>query len=255
MSNPYREAILATFPDLDRWQARRDVKLPEQTSALASDNAVFPDFLISEVARMSLNSAGEHLRLARDGIRQGQLYPSAHYTSLRGAFVGACQAVWILSPNDSTDRQQRGLTAISEVYRQLEVYYSARAAYESLSPSQRSALRDQQAWLKDRRAQIAELRQAENRLDLTNIVIAQALDYAFPDRGQRELGRRLWREMSGDAHVLGWPQFQRGTADGAEGMAELTVAGSWQTIAEPFLTSHLLLAQGWSLFDFRCESP
>ncbi len=65
-------------------------------------------------------------------------------------------------------------------------------------------LHDQQDWLDERKSQVAQLRSGTGKLDLTNIVIAQALDHTFTDQGKREEGRRLWREMSADADVLGW---------------------------------------------------
>jgi hypothetical protein len=52
---------------------------------------------------MSLVVAGEHLRLALDAIKAKQLYPSSHFTVMRGALVGAAQAVWILGPEDRGD--------------------------------------------------------------------------------------------------------------------------------------------------------
>lgn len=257
-SNPYRDAIEATYPDLDLWKARASVERPERGSDLAIDDKVFGWFPISEAARMSLHAAGEHLRLTRDGILQRQLYPSAQFTVLRGALVGACQAVWILSPSEAADRQERGLTVIAELYRQLDIYYNSRVEYESLNAQELAHLRDQQDWLKERQSQVAQLRRGSGKLDLTNIVIAQALDHTFLERDKRETGRRLWREMSGDAHVLGWSQFQRatvGTTDRRTGIGELTTGGGWSDIAQPFVACHLLLKEGWSLFDRRCEAP
>ncbi len=258
-SYPYRDAIEATYPDLDRWKARASVERPERGSELAIDDVVFERFPISEAVRMSLHAAGEHLRLTRDGILQRQLYPSAQFTVLRGALVGACQAVWILSPDEAPDRQERGLTVIAELYRQLDIYYRSRIEYENLNAQELAHLRDQQDWLKERRSQVAQLRRGSGKLDLTNIVIAQALDHTFVDREKREAGRRLWREMSGDAHVLGWSQFQRatvGTTDRRTGIGgELTTGGGWSEIAQPFVACHLLLKEGWSLFDRRCEAP
>src|SRR5690554_2206357 len=91
----YLLAIRATYEDLDSWQARArkmPPEEPERGSLLAVDDALFPWHRISETARLSLITSGEHLRLARTAIEAGQFYPSAHFTALRGALVGAAQA-------------------------------------------------------------------------------------------------------------------------------------------------------------------
>jgi len=257
-TNPYRAAIEATFPDLDGWKARaaRDrVERPERGSQLAVDDQVFPHWPISEVARMSLVAAAEHLRLARDAIRAGQLYPSAHFTALRSARVGACQGVWMLRPDDTGTRRERGLTVIAETYHQSSVYYNELAKHD-LTTAERADLVDQQTWLQGRQTQVATLRTGSARLDLTNIVIPNALDHTFSDKPRREEGRRMWRELSADAHVLVWSIAQRsifGQAARRTGVAEATAGGDWAELAPAFVASHLLLKEGWSLFDRRCE--
>lgn len=204
---------------------------------------------------MSLVAAGEHLRLARDAIQAGQLYPSAHFTVLRSALVGACQGVWVLSPEDTGARRERGLTIVSETYHQSSVYYNE-LAKQTLTSAGHAELIDQQAWLRGRQAQVATLRTGSARLDLTNIVIPNALDHVFPDKPRQEEGRRMWRELSADAHVLVWSIAQRSAfaqPDRRTGVAEATVGGAWADLAPAFVASHLLLKEGWSLFDRRCE--
>lgn len=56
------------------------LELPETGSDLAIDDAIFPHMAISQLARMSLVLAGEHLRLAFDAIQAKQPYPSSHFT-------------------------------------------------------------------------------------------------------------------------------------------------------------------------------
>lgn len=94
---------------------------PERGSALAADDTVFIWHRISETSRLSLLTAGEHLRLAKTSIEAGQVYPSAHFTVMRTALVCASQAVWILAA-DAAERQERGLTLIGEMYTQLAKY-------------------------------------------------------------------------------------------------------------------------------------
>jgi hypothetical protein len=246
-----------TRVDLDRWQFRaRQVEEPERGSDLAMDDQVFPHMAISQIARLSLVSAGEHLRLALDAIDARQLYPSSHFTVLRGALVGASQAVWILGPSDQNARRERALIAMTEMYAQLDKYYGFLETSQ-IDPDDRARLVDQRLWLKERRSGVASIRSTAATLNLTK-VIGEAADDAFADATSREAVRRMWREMSSDAHVLGWSLFQRtdfGVADRRTGVGEGKALGSLEHVAEPFLASYRLLKLGWSLFDRRCEAP
>lgn len=132
---PFLSAIQSTYVDLERWQVRASAtEQPQPGSELAVDNTVFPRHLISEVVRTSLALAGEHLRLARDAIEAGQLYPSAHFTLLRGALVGAAQAVWVLGSNEQRTRRERGLTVLTEMHIQMNKYYRRLELRLSRSP-------------------------------------------------------------------------------------------------------------------------
>lgn len=249
--------ILETTADLDRWRLRAQrVEEPERESDLALDDRVFQHMAISQVARMSLIPAGEHLRLALDAINAKQLYPSSHFTVLRGALVGASQAVWMMAPPDRNVRRERGLTVLSEMYTQMNKYYRFLESTQ-LEADDRARLDDQQLWLSGRRKEVASLRSTTTGLVLTD-VIGAAADHVFTDTASCEAVRRMWREMSADAHVLGWSLFQRttfGPADRRTGIGEGMAPGSLTHIAEPFLASYRLLRFGWSLFDRRCEAP
>lgn len=255
--DPYLTAIQATYADLVGWQdrARRmPPEHPERGSELALDDAVFEWHPISEGVRLSLVASGEHLRLARDAIESGQVYPSAHFTVLRGALVGAAQAVWILAPETGVERQQRGLTLIAEMYKQLRKFDAELSTF-SLTPEQRMQLRDQQTWLHEREAQVAATRTSQSSLNQTEF-IRWSLEYLFQDEERRLDGRTLWRQMSADAHVLGWSIFQRAGVAPTGPTSHLSVGaagGSLKDVAQPFMASYRLLKEGWSLFDRRCE--
>jgi hypothetical protein len=199
---------------------------------------------ISQLARMSLVLSGEHLRLALDALHRKQLYPSSHFTVLRGALAGASLGAWILSPEDRRERRDRGLTVLAEMYSQMGKYYDSLGG---LSQVDQDRLDDQKDWLSERNA----------GLNLTDVVRASAED-AFASPSQHEAVRRLWREMSADAHVLGWSVFQRssfGPPDRRTGIGQGRAPGSPGHVGEAFLASYRLLKHGWSLFDRRCEQP
>lgn len=244
-----------THPDLDRWRLRaHKVEEPESASELALDDQIFPHMAISQLARMSLVLSGEHLRLALDAVRAGQLYPSSHFTVLRGALVGASQGVWILSPDDREERRERGLTVLTELYKELDKYYGS---LKGLSSDDQEKLEDQRKWLNYRRAEVTTLRATGADLNLTGIIHKSA-EETFSSADRQEAVRRQWREMSADAHVLGWSMFQRsnfGPADRRTGIGEGQAPGSPRHVAEAFLASYRMLRHGWSLFDRRCEQP
>lgn len=249
--------MLDTAADLDRWRLRAHrVEEPERGSELAVDDEIFQRMAISQLARLSLVAAGEHLRLALDAIQAKQLYPSSHFTVLRGALVGASQAVWILGPQDRDVRRERGLTILTEMYVQMDKYYGFLDSTQ-LKAVDRASLEDQRVWLSERRDDVASIRSTKATLNLTEVT-GVAADHAFADTTSRDAVRRMWREMSADAHVLGWSLFQRttfGPADRRTGVGEGSAPGSPEHVAEPFLASYRLLRCGWSLFDHRCEGP
>lgn len=211
---------------------------------------------ISQFARLSLITSGEHLRLAREALNIRQVYPSAHFTVLRGALVGASQGVWILAPDERAERQERALTVLEEMYTQMVKHYNA---LDGLSQGDLEVLENQQEWLRTRVAGVTAKRAGKAKLNVTE-VIASAAKIVFPGVDHQEGVRRLWRQMSADAHALGWSVFQRSTlpmgpSDRRAGLSEGTAPGSLTDIAAPFLASYRILKVGWSLFDRRCEQP
>ncbi len=252
------DLILRCEPELDRWRVRvQRLEQPVRGSELAADDRVFPYHRISEVVRASLAISGENLRMAADAIHRGNLYPSAHFTALRSALVGACQAVWILAPDAETTRRDRGLCVIDESYRRSAQFHEAtRALTPNLTASDVAALDDQLTWIAGRRQQVAGARTAQVSLNLTRDVIPSAAEVVYSDPERRAVLPLLWMQMSGDAHVLGWSMFIRsdhGPTDRLAGLAELTAGGDPGAVAQPFVASHEILRQGWNLFDRRCE--
>jgi hypothetical protein len=182
--------MLDAAADLDRWRLRAHrVEEPERGSDLAHDDEIFQHMAISQLARQSLIAAGEHLRLALDAINAKQLYPSSHFTVLRGALVGASQAVWILAPPDRNLRRERGLTVVTEMYAQMDKYYGFLESTQ-IEADDRTRLDDQRLWLSKRRSGVASIRNTTATLKLTE-VIGAAADHAFTDSTSREAVRRM----------------------------------------------------------------
>lgn len=254
----YLERILSCADQLDRWRLRvQQVEQPERGSDLDGDDRAFPFHRVSEVARASLAISGENLRMAVDAIRCRNLYPSAHFTSLRSALVGACQAVWILAPDDGATRKDRGLRVADEMYVESAKYHRAtQELAPNLSEADLAELAEQLTWISGRRQQLAAVRTSRTALNLTVDVIPSAANIVYPDLRRRADVSLLWRQLSSDAHVLGWSMFMRsefGSTDRASGLAVLAAGGSPKSIAQPFVASFEILRTGWSLYDRRCE--
>ncbi|MFS2240720.1 hypothetical protein [Microbacterium sp. OR16] len=75
---------------------------------------------------------------------------TSHFTVLRGALVGASQAVWILEPEDRNVRRERGLTVLTVMYAQTDKYYGFLES-TPLDAADRASLVDQRRWLTERR--------------------------------------------------------------------------------------------------------
>lgn len=250
-------AIVATFPQLDSWHARSATRPeePQKGSELYEDDKVWPRHPISEMTRVSLALSVEHMRFVRVVLEARHLFPSAPQTTLRAALIGAAQAVWVLSPDDRGTRRSRGLCVIAEEYGELAKFYRE---VDRLEPGTVPA--SQWAWIGERTRDLAALRGPKPQSLKQTDMIAAALDVAFPNHpDKRTTGRLLWRQMSADAHVLGWAVSQRTrpvapAAKGAD-LSVLAAPGSLEHLADPFLCAYELARTGWSLFDRRCEGP
>ena len=255
----YLATLKATYADLERWRVRaQTLEPPQPGSELAADDKFFPKQPLSHTARPALMSASEHLRAVRAMVEQSELYPMASFSLLRAALIGAAQGVWMLEPDDAAERRERGLIVAMEAYKQLALYNGEILGANWPTDEQRKETEDQRKWLDERLEQAEALRTGRATLDLTNNVIPKALKATFKDDPKLlASGRLLWRQMSGDAHVLVWSTAQRATYSGRpdeNGLRLATAAGSISDVADPFYLSYRLLKNGWGLYDRRGEA-
>lgn len=263
LSDPQRQAlrqILETSQTLEGWRARsRQVEVPQSGSEAASDDDIWPWLPPSEIARQSLIASTQHLNLARTAIEVGDIYPSSHFTVVRGGLVGACQAVWILGPNDRAERQQRALRVIDEWYFRALQYGEQWLSLvpEDVDMTERRGaaghmrMRKQEA--RDRWARTDGL-SATQTLALTDVVVWSAR-HVLRDPAQAELVKPLWQQLSGDAHALGWSVLARSTLAESlrDGMGVFQAGGDLEHVRDAYMVSFKILKAGWSLFDRRCE--
>lgn len=248
----FLDTIRATYQDLDHWRLRaQSTEIPAAGSALAKDDAIFLPAPISDAVRSSLVLGGEHLRMAATAINAGQLYPSAHFTTLRGGLVGASQAVWILDAPDEIKRRERGLTLIGQNYAEMIKYIQLALACgmdDGVSQADRA---DALKLIEQRRSEVRQLRMSNAQLNQTDI-INYALRSRFEEEALQAQGALLWRQMSSDAHSLTWSIAGRAQTKqpGVTGEATgHTTSGDLGHIAEPFMLIYHLLKFGWKLYD------
>lgn len=250
--------MAAYEPTLEGWRLRaQKLEEPQPGSELSEDNKVFLQ-PISDEARLSLISAGEHLRLAWTAIKAGELYPTAHFTTLRGALMAASQAVYILGPDDPSVRRERGLAVIVESYHRLRQFHVECLNMPDLGEDDRQKIHDHLIWLDTRKAGAKAAGAQAKGVNMSDDVIpyAGALVYG-PRPDLQHSVMRLWRQMSGDAHALAWAKMLRAQfrqPKKGHVLTEGTVGGSLEEVVEPFEASYRILKRGWSLFDQRCES-
>lgn len=264
MTEEEREAlrsIRATYGDLDRWRARsRGVERPEPGSELARDEAVWPYLDPAEVARQALVSATQHLNLARAALEAGEVFPTAHYSVLRGALVGGSMAVWVLGPDVAVDRQQRALRVVHEFYKRALQYHDDLRPHVDVSHPDAAQWLDSGEHMRHRKTEArarwtaAEGLTPGQAMEMTRVVSEVAVTVFDPQEAFDV--RLLWRQLSGDAHALTWQLIGRSSLaqNVGGGMAEFAAGGNLAELADAFDKVYRLTKRGWSLFDRRCEA-
>jgi hypothetical protein len=253
------QQILSTTNSLEGWRTRsRELETPIRDSQLYQDDEIWKWLPISEITRQSLIASTQHLNLALTAIKARDIYPISHFTVLRGGLIGACQAVWILGPDDHNERQQRGLRVIHEWYKQALKYSETQ-----VNPKQSPHTSDPEIdHMRLRKVQCRELwRQTQTltekqELNLTD-TIKWAGKFVLRDPTETQQIELLWRAFSGDAHALGWSLLTRNRSldrHEGDGMGVFLVGGDLESLTEAFKITYRMLKRGWSLFDQRCES-
>jgi hypothetical protein len=253
------EQIRATFPMLDSWGgALANSFVPTAGSELSIDDMDWPPVPVSQVAVMGLGSARDHLHAVRVHIDAGQLFPFAQSTLIRGALVGAAQAVWVLSPEDRDERIERGRCVAAHMYSEHRKYLDLLRGLALTPHEETEAVA---AHVQQRQATLNQMRALDGHkasLNTTDMVKEAALD-AFGTQALANEALSSWRLTSGAAHGFAWPllgqpdSLQSGVAD-KNGIAPFAAAGGIDRIANDYLCSYHLAKHGWSLLDARSQT-
>ena len=255
------QTLRRMYGDLDGWRERsRGLEEPEPGSEMALDTEATHGLgtPFHDLARHQLASGTQHLNMARVCIEAGEAFPLAHPTTLRGALLGASRGVWIMAPSDATVRRSRGARAALEMHRRLLEWV------EEPNNGLDDAGRDQAKVVVEDRIADLEARdgvKAERHFD--TLVIREAGRSVFSEPNLQAGIVALWRQLSGDAHSLVWPNMTRSStvrvrvgrdARYPVPMEELTTGGDLREFVNEFSAVFRVLKVGWSLFDQRCTA-
>lgn len=261
----YLNMIRATWPELDQWRlALRSVFIPTAGSELARDNLAFPPAPTSEVARLGLAVASDHLQAVRIHLDRPeghvQVFPFAQLTLCRSALIGAAQAVWVLAPDDRAARVERGLRVAAYSYDE------GRKAVGGLleAAPQDSATGVVHQHLSQRATEVDRARASCSRWNTTEMV-REAAEHVFDDPVQAAAVTSVWRFGSGAAHGLlhavvgGYygirptpEQMASATPPAADAELQVfTSGGDLHRIANAYLAVHSLSQRGWELLRQR----
>jgi hypothetical protein len=175
-------------------------------SILGVDDQLWPHHPTSQVVWVAMISASEHLDIIEAILEMApkRTFVTAPYSVVRGALVGAAQALWILGAPNPVDRQQRSLSIGIE-------YLSQRIGYQVeqlkvCSEEQKIASQAQiDKLLLPMLAEAQSKRKKGYRYNDTQ-VIATAAGYCFTENSANVVTTidLHWRRLGGDAHALGW---------------------------------------------------
>lgn len=249
----YVQKIVATFDDLAGYGRR--LRVPHYSapgSALAQDDTDWTPLPISQLAWGCFAAAFDHLDLVRLTIEQERTFATATYSVLRGGLLGACQAAWLIGPNDAEGRRERARIFGNEWYVNRLKWQEGLTPDLSVNDAARSAT--QMNRLESDQKALAAKRTTKATFNSTANIEWVGKHY-FPD--QAPLQRSLlsqWRRLGGDAHALGWTLMTQNKvwdtpATTADGLTPAVVTSSFSDIAESYLAAWYVNLVAWRRFD------
>lgn len=254
-------AIETTFDTVTHWFERlRATYVPMAGSALAADDTDWPYMPVSQVAWVGLAGAADHLDAIRHQLtsRPIPIHPYAQLTLCRSALVGACQAVWVLAPDDPTTRRRRARTVAAYVYtHRLKYFYKLRELSAAADPN----LELQISKDEERGEQLEVKRSADGQPKGKKLMTGEMIEDAIGEGfGQVDLtanANLLWQSGSGAAHGQIWPNFNTdamrlaGPTDSGGPLTPFVVKSSLATFSSHYSAAFQAAERGWQLLDQR----
>lgn len=252
------QELFSTFDSLDKWRnlSGKDIR-PKLGGTLSCADAKISKPLesASDTIRMSLISATQHLNLARDAIQAGQIYLTAHFSTIRGALIGATQAHYILSETTTDAQAEHALQVLFENYDNFRKWANTAIKGDPTNEDLQRISEMCAERCNTAHEQISQLNKGGKVPKLNNTdIIDRAAKQIFHEEEARNLSL-FWRHASGNAHALSWPLFLMAEAwtKKPTGEHEAHLTGSITDISTPFLATHRILHLAWEHFESQTE--
>lgn len=260
------QRLIEVRDTLRSWLAR--IKSPEEVmsnSSLATDDRVYPGMPCSQLAWWGLTVGVEHLDasigLLDRQIEQGQpIMPSATYTVLRGALIGASQAALLLCTPQRAQRVNYGLKIAYEEYRQAYNFRETTVHHSAISESERQRvlsedfLSDFQEGMARVKTLLKERNEPQKRL-LDTDLIKEAARVVHQDSNADMLRLAVemeWRLGSGAAHGRLLMNMHRQASYSKSDTGHIGhFGGTKREVTQQIVLVYLVLHAAWSMWDLR----
>lgn len=232
-------------------------------SDLAADDASFPELPVSQLAWWGITVAFEHLDVLL-ALQENQMAltspmaPTAPYTLLRPALLGASQAVVLLGPDQPEDRSTNGLKLAHEEYRNLVSFLDHMVEHDGLTEEGRAVAEtvstERYVSARDRAAKILSVRGVKQRKLSDTDMVTQAAKLAYPGNDLRRLAlENEWRQGSGAGHGRLLVTLLRPGTGGIEDQYATFAADPGEVSLQTYLV-FALLKRALELWDLRNTS-
>ncbi len=256
--------LSATFSQVDGWR-RSPIRLPDPGSELDIDDQQWQRMPASQLAKVGLDVATDHLWAIKTLIEARQLLTFAYRSVLRTALVGATQTVWLLAPEDRATRVKRARTLVAELYHRHGAYLDQLLKINDNDKITIRNTRLVREFVHARASQIARIREDAGEKAKWNDTdaIRNAATAAFaaqPNAAQLvEETMCEWMAGSGAAHGLVWPLLgSAGTSSHGQpdehGRTVIEAHGSLLRIQNAYMAAFRMAEYGWQLLDERSSN-
>lgn len=246
------DQLAPIFSEVERWKTaseRESLPGPAPRSGLAEDVLRLEIYPGTHLFRAGINGAIDHLDAFRVLIVKTQtLHLVAPVTLLRAVLEDASLALWLISPDQRSERLLRALKAHHTDMKGRVGYEKIRPP--SLGPKGKTAVQ-----------RCVDIRQLATRLGLDEKAVGQHLSTTgVITNACRVLGAtgsdgpRLWSLSSGLAHGRHWTVMHgyklHGMADAGGGFAELQITGNEDEVAKLAILGHALIRKALERYEY-----
>lgn len=254
--------IRDTFEQVRVWH-RTPLFEPNVGAELRPDDEEWPYLATSQLSKSGLDVAAEHLFAVITLIDAQQVLPLAFRSILRTALVGSTQAVWLLAPDDRSERTKRLRTLVAEMYHRHEPYLDGLLTLNELmgEPPHRNTMKVRDH-VRERAEQMRMLRTlAQERAKWNDTdAIEKAARAAFSTQANVEVlvqeALLEWKAGSGVSHGLVWPLLgsagtrTTGPVD-KHGRRVIEARGSLVRVENAYKLAYWMTDAGWKLLRRR----